>query len=247
MAVFRAFCVTDLPRRYTANDMSETANLIPDLSPPDRRRTQEILLLALVAMAAIAANLPHDVLLPIGIDPGYIVALLGFLVVLALFLYLRFFFFLLYVLLAVGANVPAQWATALGVSQLPLLITLATMVGLSLLNYAIKLLPSGLEKPLAVYKQSSEGTKALLSSIERGNTLQVRQVLAISIDPNLPGETGLTPLMLAAQLGYTEMVAVLLAAGADPALANPDGHTARDLAFRKGFAAIVKQLTPPTT
>lgn len=226
--------------------MSDTAELSPPASP-DRRRTQEIFLLSLVAMAAIAANLPVDVLRPYGIEPRYIVTVLGIMVVLAMFLYLRFFFFLLYVLLAIGANVPEQWAAALGLSQVALLVTLGAMVGLSLLNYGIKLLPSGLEKPDTEHnKQSIEGTKALLTAIERGNTAQVKQILAIGIDPNLAGDGGISPLMMAAQLGYTEMVDALLTAGADPAQTNTEGQTARDLAFRKGYVAIVKRLTPTT-
>lgn len=215
-------------------------------SPADTGRTREILLLLLVLLMAIAANLPHDFLEPYGLKPGYLVALLGFLVVIALFLYLRFFFFLLYVLLAIGANLPAQWAEALGISQLPLLLTLIAMVGLSLLNYAVKFLPTGIEGPKELPKQSAEGTRALMSAIERGNLVQARQILAMGIDPNLPGEAGSTPLMLAAQLGYADMVDALLAVGANPALTNADGHTARDLAFRKGFASIVKRLNPAT-
>lgn len=229
--------------------MSETAELpseLPSSDNPDARRTQEIFLLSLVAMAAIAANLPVDVLRPYGIEPRYIVAVLGIMVVLAMFFYLRFFFFLLYVLLAIGANVPEQWAAALGLSQLALLVTLGAMVGLSLLNYAIKLLPTGLEKPDTEHKQSFEGTKALMTAIERGNTPQVKQILSIGIDPNLATDGGLTPLMLAAQLGYAEMVEALLIAGADPAQTNTEGQTARDLAFRKGYVAIVKRLTPST-
>lgn len=208
------------------------------------RHNREALLLALVALAAVAANLPATLVRPLGIEPAYIVALLGILVVLALFFYLRFFFFLLYVLLAVGANLPSQWADALGISQLPLLITLIAMVGLSLINYGVKLLPTGLDTPVVVVKQSAEGIKALLSAIEKGNSVQVRQILAMGIDPNPADESGHTPLMLAAQLGHADLVDTLLAAGANPALANADGQTARDLAFRKGFAAIVKRLTP---
>ncbi len=225
--------------------MSETAELSSSASP-DTRHTQEIFLLSLVAMAAIAANLPVDILRPYGIEPRYIVAVLGIMVVLAMFFYLRFFFFLLYVLLAIGANVPEQWAAALGLSQVALLVTLGAMVGLSLLNYGIKLLPSGLEKPDTEQKQSIEGTKALLSAIERGNTPQVKQILAIGIDPNLASDGGITPLMQAAQLGYVDMVEALLTAGANPAQTNTEGQTARDLAFRKGYVAIVKRLTPST-
>lgn len=215
-------------------------------APADHRnkRLQETILLALVAATAVVANLPASLLAPLGIKPAYLLAVLGCVVVLALFLYLRFFFFLLYVLLAVGANVPAQWAAALGISQLPLLITLIAMVGLSLLNYGVKLLPSGLEAAAPQPKRSLEGTKALLAAIERGNAAQARQVLALGIDPDQPGEAGLTPLMLAAQSGALEMVEMLLAAGANPALANADGQTAHGLALRKGHVAIVKLLSP---
>jgi hypothetical protein len=222
----------------TMNETAATADT------PGSRKTQEIFLLALVAMMAIAANLPHDLIESAGLKPGFLLALLGFLVVLALFLYLRFFFFLLYVLLAIGANVPGQWADALGISQLPLLITLIAMVGLSLLNYSVKLLPSGLDAPTDTPKHSTEGTKALLIAIERGNTQQVVQILKMGIDPNTEGDAGLTPLMQASLRGYVEMVEALLASGANPALTNADGQTARDLAFRKGFVAIVKRLTP---
>ena len=208
-------------------------------------RLQEGVLLGLVALTAFIANLPAELLTPLGLKPGYLLALLGFIVVLALFLYLRFFFFLLYVLLAIGANVPAQWAEALGISQFPLLITLIAMIALSLLNYSVKLLPSGIEASAVVHKQSIEGTKALLAAIERGNTLQVNQILDMGIDPNFSGEANLFPLMLAAQLGNADMVASLLAAGADRSQTNANGQTARDLAFRKGFVAIVKLLAPP--
>lgn len=214
--------------------------------PAPGRRPRETVLLALVALVAIVANLPEELLLPLGIRPAYLVALLGFLVVLALFLYLRFFFFLLYVLLAIGANVPAQWAEALGISQLPLLIALIAMVGLSLLNYAVKLLPSGLEPAQAAPKTSEAAGKALFSAIERGNLTQVRSVLAMGIVPDFADAEGQTPLMLAARLGHAEIVAALLAAGADPNAATAEGRTARDFALRNGHAAIVKLLTPPS-
>ncbi len=195
--------------------MTETAEL-PSSASPDTHRTQEIFLLALVAMAAIAVNLPVDVLRPYGIEPRYIVAVLGIMVVLAMFLYLRFFFFLLYVLLAVGANVPEQWAAALGLSQLALLVTLGAMVGLSLINYGIKLLPTGLENPDTEHKPSIEGTKALMTAIERGNTAQVRQILALGIDPNTPGEGGITPLTLAIRLKHADIIVALQSVGATP-------------------------------
>lgn len=215
------------------------------MAESESRRPQEFMLLALVALTAIVANLPDSLLAPLGIKPGYLLAVLGCVVVIALFLYLRFFFFLLYVLLAIGANLPAQWAEELGISRQLLLVTLVAMVGLSLLNYAVKLLPSGLEAPTVTPKQSAEGTKALLAAIERGNAQQVRQILELGIDPDQPGEAGLTPLMLAARSGQAAIVEDLLAAGADMRRTAADGQTARDFALGKGYPAIVTRLTPP--
>jgi hypothetical protein len=227
--------------------MDATSDDMRDNAPPGPGgRSREYALLALVALAAIAANLPGDLLAQFGIKPDYLVALLGFLVVLALFLYLRFFFFLLYVLLAIGANVPEQWAAALGISQVPLLVTLVAMVGLSLLNYGVKLLPTGLDASAPVQKPSSEGSKALFAVIERGNLQHLKSILAMGIDPNFADDAGTTPLMLAARLGHADIVAALLAAGAEANAATAEGRTARDLALRNGHAEVVKLLTPPT-
>ena len=69
------------------------------------RRSKEISLLVLVSFTAVIANLPVGMLHAVGLEPRYMAALLGIVVIIALFLYLRFFFFLLYALLANGADV----------------------------------------------------------------------------------------------------------------------------------------------
>lgn len=204
------------------------------------RRRREWALIALVGILALSANLPNDVLLSLAVDPRYLVAALGLLVLLALFLYVRFFFFLLYVLLAVGANIPDQWAAGLGIDREMLVATLATMVALSLINARAKLLPTGLQpKPR---KRSPEGIKALLFAIEKGNVARAETVLAMNIDPNMAGETGHTPLSFAAERGDLTLVRLLLRHGANPRMAGAQGVTAAELARKGGHAAVVEAL-----
>ena len=220
------------------------------------RRAKESALLALVGLMAVIANLPATTLQSFGLEPHLLVTLLGVMVFFALFLYLRFFFFLLYTLLAVGANLPNQWAEALGISKLPLLIALAAMIGLSLLNYLVKLMPSGIE-PRQTKKKSPEGIKALLTAIERNNLPNARQLLEMGFDPNELGAEGLSPLMSAAMHGNRDLVELLLHHGANINQVGKDGLTGLELALQHGHEAIATLLKearaktatpqPPTT
>lgn len=204
-----------------------------------QRRTREYTLLGLVGVMALISNLPPSTVEAIGLEPRIVMAILGLVVILALFLYVRLFFFLIYVLLIVGANLPGQWAEALGISQGPLLVTLVCMVGLSLLNYAVKLLPTGLEPKAR--KKSAEAIRVLLNAIDRGNPSYIKTVLAMEFDLNMLGEQGQSPLMRAAQRGDEAIVDLLLANQADPALAGAEG-TAADLARKHGHAALADRL-----
>lgn len=205
------------------------------------RRAKEGSLLALVSLTAVIANLPANTLQSFGLDPRSLVTLLGVIVFFALFLYLRFFFFLLYTLLAVGANLPSQWAEALGISKLPLLIALAAMIGLSLLNYMVKLMPSGVEAQKQK-KKSPEGIKALLAAIERNSIPNVRQLMEMDFDLDDLGADGLSPLMSAAMRGNPEMVALLLRQDTDVNLVGHNGLTALELALKQGHDAIAVML-----
>jgi hypothetical protein len=204
-----------------------------------QRQLREWTLLTLVGLMALIANLPHSVTELIGIERGVVMAVLGLVVVLALFLYVRLFFFLLYTLLAIGANLPEQWAQALNISQGPLLLTLILMVSLSLLNYTVKLLPSGLEPTQK--KKNPEAIQVLLNAIERGNPAYIRSVLSMDFDVNMLGETGQTPLMRAAQRGDESIVEVLLAHGADPGMGGTGGSPA-ELARSAGHEVLAARL-----
>lgn len=204
-----------------------------------QKQIREWTLLGLVGTMALVANLPPRVLESIGVETSLLMGVLGLMVFIALFLYVRFFFFLLYALLAVGANLPEQWAEGLGISQTPLLMALVAMVALSLANYSARLLPSGLEpKPR---KQNPEATKVLLQSIERGNHAYVNTVLTMDFDLDTVDDEGLTPLMHAARRGDLKIVQALLKRGASPSLTGPSGR-ASDMALQSNFPAVTECL-----
>jgi hypothetical protein len=205
-----------------------------------RLRIREVALFALIALTAILANLPPEYAKQLGIDHEYLYAILGCGVVLGLFLYLRFFFFLAVVLLILGANLPDQIAESFGVSKIPLILALVAMVGVSLINAVVKLLPTGLEpKPK---EKSPEGVRAMFYAIEKNNVVYGQKVLSMNFDPNLRHDNGYTPLAYAAMKGNAQMVEMLLRNGADPALATREGETAVELALRAGHPAVADLL-----
>ena len=196
------------------------------------KRVREISLVVLVALTATLANLPEDLLERFDVNRDLLLGTLALTVFIALFLYLQFQFFFLVVLLAVAANMPGEVAESLGISTTPLIIAMATMVGFSLINYVVDLLPTGLEKKPK--EQSAEGIKVLFYAIEKGNLVYAQKVLSQNFDPNLVAENGYTPLMYAAARGDTKMVDLLLRNGANVNLVSQTGDTAIELALRIG-------------
>lgn len=200
-----------------------------------QKQMREWTLLGLVGAMALIANLPPHLVERIGLDPGVLMALLGVLVVIALFLYVRFFFFLLYALLAIGANLPDQWANNLGVSQFPMLVALIVMVALSMLNYGAKMLPSGLEPKAR--KQNTEATQVLLDAIERDNLPYIRTLLTMQFDLDTIDGQGMTPLMRAARRGNFKVVQMLIKCGASALPQGPSGR-ASEVALQHNFPSI---------
>jgi len=204
-------------------------------------RIRELILFGLIAITAVLANLPKEYVEDtLGINPNALLAVLGCAVVIGLFLYLKFFFFLAIVLLIIGANLPDQIAGGLDISKVPLILALVTLVGVSLINYVVKMLPTGLEpKP----KESSpEGIRAMFYAIEKGNVGYASKVLAMNFDPNLHHDNGYTPLAYAAMKGNPLIVELLLRRGAIPTLQTKDGDTPTELALRFGHAEIADAL-----
>jgi ankyrin repeat protein len=195
-------------------------------------RAREWTLVALVGITALMANLPDDALAELSINRNYALGVLALVVFLALSLYLKFQLFFMVVLLALAANLPVHLSESLGVSRWPLVIALALMVGVSLINYVVALLPTGLE-PRAKEK-SAEGIKALFYAIEKGNLVYAQKILSMNFDPNLVADNGYTPLMYAAARGDAQMAELLLRNGADVTMMSRDGDTAIELALKFG-------------
>jgi hypothetical protein len=205
-----------------------------------RLRIREVALFSLIALTAVLANLPEDYIDEIGLNRDYLLAGLGSAVVIGLFLYLRFFFFFSVVLLFLGANMPDQIAQGFGISKIPLILALVAMVGISLINYVIKLLPTGLEpKPK---EKSPEGVRAMFYAVEKNNVPYAQRVMSMNFDPNLHHDNGYTPLAYAALRGNLQMVEMFLRHGADPALPTREGETAVELALRAGHKDIADVL-----
>ena len=197
-------------------------------------------LFSLIALTAVFANLPAATIAELGINHHYLIAALGSAVVIGLFLYLKFFFFVAVVLLILGANLPDQVAERFSISKVPLLLALVAMIGISLINTVLKLLPTGLEpKPK---EKSPEGVRAMFYAVEKNNLAYAQKVLSMNFDPNLHHDNGYTPLAYAAMKGNPQMVEMFLSNGADPAQATRDGDTAVELALRMGHSEIADAL-----
>ena len=196
-----------------------------------RLRIRELLLMGLLLLAAVMANLPEEyVEQTLGLSQNVLVACLGIAVIIGLFLYLKTGLFIAVVLLIAGANMPDQIAEGLNVSKIPILLALVALVGVGLINYVIKLVPTGLEpRPK---EKSAEGIRALFYAIEKNNLVYAQKVLAMNFDPNLHHENGYTPLAYAAMRGSVPMIELLLRNGADPSKATIEGDSPVELALR---------------
>ncbi len=196
------------------------------------RKYKEWALVGLVGVATLFALLPVEITDQFSINRGYIAAVLGILLVIALFLYLKFAFFIMVALLVIGANITDAWSDTLGISKLPLIIALIAMVGISLINYVVSILPTGLEpKPR---DKSPEGIKAMFYAIEKDNLVYAQKVLSMNFDPNLLSDNGYSPLQYAAMRGNAQMVELFIRNGANVAMLSKDGESAAELALKLG-------------
>jgi hypothetical protein len=206
-----------------------------------RLRIRELVLLGLITISAVLANLPQEyVEETLGVNQDAVIAMLGIAVIIGLFLYLKFGLFVAVLLLIAGANMPEQIAEGLNISKIPIILALVALVGVGLINYAVKMLPTGLEpRPK---EKSAEGVRALFYAIEKNNLVYAQKVLAMNFDPNLQHDNGYTPLAYAAMKGNPPMIELLLRNGADPAMATREGDTPVELALRMGHNEVADLL-----
>jgi len=206
-----------------------------------RLRIRELVLMGLIVITAVLANLPHEyVEETLGISSGALLAVLAIAIIFGLFLYLKFGLFVVVLLLIAGANMPAQIAEGLNISKIPIVLSLVALVGVGLINYVVKLVPTGLEpKPK---ERSPEGVQALFYAIEKNNSVYAQKVLSMNFDPNMVHENGYTPLAYASMKGSVPMIELLLRNGADPAMVTKEGDTPVELALRMGHSEVADML-----
>ena len=200
-------------------------------------RVRDLILVGIIVILAVVVNLPQEYVEEVlGISRGTLVAVLGIAVIAGLFIALKFGLFVVVILLIAGANMPEQIAEGLSISRVPIVLALVALVGVGLINYMVKLLPTGLEaKPR---EKSPEGVRALFYAIEKSNLVYAQKVLSMNFDANLLHENGYTPLAYAAMKGSVPMIELLLRNGADPLMVTKEGDTPVELALRMGHSEV---------
>ena len=202
---------------------------------------KELFVLGAVTASSVLANLPESYGAD-WLDRKLLVGVLAAIVVIALFRYLQVFLLLIIGTLAFGANLPHSMAEHFGVSQPVLLAVLAVLIGLTLVNRILNLLPEYDEPPedvdaRAMTQVNEKGARLLLmEAIAHGKIALVRELLENNVEANFV-INGHTPLHLATEKGYPNIVQLLVDNGADLLAQDVHGNTALDLALAlKKFA-----------
>lgn len=196
-------------------------------------------IILMVLVMSVAANLPKTY--ESGIDRRYLLAGLIGIVVVSLIKYLKFTLILVVAVLAVGANLPSQLATDLGVDRGVMMFALGAMVIISLANQLFKL-PTGLGKDDKTVTQNMHGAAALFGAIGKGRLPTVQALLQQGVSPNVKTKGGQTPLMYAAAKGYADLCQVLIDRGAMVGTIDSNNYTALKIAQAKNFSRVVEIL-----
>ncbi|MBI5659597.1 MAG: ankyrin repeat domain-containing protein [Nitrosomonadales bacterium] len=144
-------------------------------------------------------------------------------------------------ILAIGANLPADLASALGISQLALIVSLGFLVAVSLLNYAFRLLPMGIEEPEVPAPGADESRHAMFAALSKGDLATLHQLLAMNADVNF-ALGGTTPIHLATEKGDSEIVRTLIRHGANFRMKGADGRRPLEIALTKRFVRTTEIL-----
>jgi ankyrin repeat protein len=193
-------------------------------------KSSEVLILLAAAVMSFLANLPDNMLGSL-VDRKVLLVALTSLVVVAMFRYLQMMLLLTICVLAIGANLPSELAAQLGISQLALLVSLGGLIGITLLNRVLKLLPTHKES-LDEVEEEEDRWKVMLAAISKGDVAAVQQMLIWNYSVNF-SLNGVTPLHLAAEKGHSEIVRMLIKYGADYRRKNAEGKTALEIGIEK--------------
>ena len=84
--------------------------------------------------------------------------------------------------------------------------------------------------------------KNLFRAIQKGDEAAITRLASQDVDLNQTGQSGATPLHLAAVYGHTETAKLLLDAGDDPTARDQQGRTPEDIARKQGHPALADRL-----
>ena len=194
-------------------------------------KSSEIVMLLVVSLMSFVASFPEHLVGNL-VNRKMLLITLTVFVVITMIRYLRMLLLVAISILAIGANLPEELASALGVSHLTLVVSLGFMVAVSLLNYAFKLLPLGTEEFKTPITDITAARRSMLTAISKGDIATLHRLLVMNVGVNFT-QDGLTPIHLAVEKGYSDIVQIMIHHGADFRIKNAEGKTPLDIALAK--------------
>ena len=199
-----------------------------------RISNNEVFILLIVSLMALAANLPEGMLGNI-VDRNTLLITLVVTVVISLFRYLRFMLFLTVSVLAIGANLPDQLAHQLGISQPVMIVSSGVLVCVALLYkmYHQRVLRSHKyrrKEPVATRIDTIDTRADVVTAIRNGDFASLHQSLISGVEVNFR-QNGDIPIFLAIENGFPDLVLLLLTYGASVRVKNKEGKTPIEFAL----------------
>jgi Ankyrin repeats (many copies) len=191
-------------------------------------KSSEVLVLLAASVMSFLVNLPDDILGKL-VDRKTLLIALTSMVVVALFRYLQVYLLLTISILTIGANLPEELATALGISRIALMVSLGVLIAIALVNRVVRLLPEETETSTS---ETDDPRQDMMAAIARGDQVTLHRLLVMNVGANFTLD-GMSPLHLAAEKGYPDMVRLLINYGADFRKKNAEGKTALEIALEK--------------
>jgi hypothetical protein len=196
-------------------------------------KKSEWALFSMTSLMSFAANLPLGSLSNF-IDQRTLLLTLGASILIALFHYVQLLLSTVMCLSTIGANLPPEVASTVGVQPPILTLTLAVIVSIALLNRVYKLLPSEIPFSNDIRLEMDDLQLGLLAAISRGDQVTILRLLETKMEINFFRE-GTAPILLAAEKGYSDITQILIRHGADFRIRNAAGQSPIDIALAKRF------------
>jgi hypothetical protein len=196
-------------------------------------KRNEMLLLSIISLMSFTANLPLGSLRNF-VDQRMLLVTLGTSVVIALFHYLQLLLSTVMLVSSVGASLPPELASTIGIHPPVLTATLAIIVCVALLNRAYKLLPTGIAPKNNTLTNTEESRLSLLAAITKGDQATLLRLLATNVEINFV-QDGTAPILLAAEKGYSNITQILTQHGVNFRIRNEAGLTPIEIALSKKF------------